>query len=41
MKCINCDAEMKVITVNDDPTRGFAYNVYECNECMIICKSNV
>lgn len=41
MKCIKCQRETQLIAVNDNPNRGYAYNVYHCLDCMIICHSNV
>lgn len=41
MNCVECEKEMSLVTVNDDPNKGFAYNVFECSDCMIIAKENV
>tara|TARA_R110000772_G_scaffold11545_4_gene36041 strand:+ start:928 stop:1467 length:540 start_codon:yes stop_codon:yes gene_type:complete len=32
---------MKLVTVNDDPNQDRAYNVYECDPCMMLCKESV
>lgn len=41
MKCIKCKEDMKLEAVNDDPNRGFAYNVFQCIDCIIVVKKNV
>lgn len=41
MNCVSCNCGMEVITVNDRPNLGYAYNVYECFMCMILAKEDV
>lgn len=40
MQCINCKRDMDLKFLNNNPDTGFAYYVYECFECMIVCKVN-
>ena len=41
MNCKCCNKEMKLIDVNDNPDRGYAYNIFHCIYCMIVCKEDV
>jgi len=41
MKCIKCGYEMDLIDVMDDPEMGYAYNLFKCINCLVICKNNV
>ncbi len=41
MQCKLCKKDMKFIACSDNPNEGFAYNIYHCDECMVLCKENV
>ena len=41
MKCIECGEEMDLIYVDDNPNRDYAYNIFSCTHCMVICHNNV
>lgn len=41
MKCPDCLEKMELVHCYDSPDKGFAYNMYHCNNCMIYCKENV
>lgn len=41
MNCISCGKEMDLVLVNDNPNEGYAYNVYHCDDCMMLCRENV
>ena len=41
MKCHYCANEMKGIGCADHPDKGYAYNLFQCDECAAICKEDV
>lgn len=41
MHCKSCGRGMVLQFVNDNPNEGFAYNVYECAPCGVVCKEDV
>ena len=41
MICTSCNNPMNFIFCWDGPNENFAYNIYHCEKCFLICRENV
>ena len=41
MNCKKCGQPMRLLFCDDNPDTGFAFNLHNCQTCMILCKENV
>ena len=39
--CRECKTEMSLLSVGDDPKKGYAFNIYQCDSCDTLCKHDV
>lgn len=42
MMCKTCKCgPMKLVTATDNPNKGYAFNLYLCDNCDAVCKNDV